>query len=267
MKNLLLSVAIGDIGGSTYEFDPQTDYDLIDLEADGSDYTDDSVCTFACAESLLTGRDMGESLWSHCRQDPNRGYGGRFRAWLYTTDYRPYNSFGNGSTMRCAAAAFLAGSEDDCLAKAELTALPTHNHPEGIKGAQATALAIYKLLHGATIEDIRRDVLLKYYPAQNFSYDQIKPGFRFDETCQHTVPAALITFIDSTSFTDCLKKAVALGGDADTLAAIAAPMAYAYFREMPDSLVRQAKRLLPEWMLKINDEVDSQFAKIGSATT
>ena len=230
-NNLLLSVAIGDISGMPYEFEGRTkNYHAIDLLNPINTYTDDTVCTFACAEALLHQLPVGDCLRKRGREDFNRGFGGRYAHWLCTTPMQPsYHSFGNGSAMRCAAAGFLAHTEEECKMLATLTAMPTHDHPEGIKGAVATALAIYYAIHGKNKTFIRQHVLSFYYPTWEYkAYTDIKPTYCFDDTCQQTVPAALICFLESHNFVDCLKLAISLGGDADTLAAIAAPMAYAH---------------------------------------
>lgn len=263
LKNLLLSVVIGDISGMPYEFGDRTkDYHAINLLHPYNTYTDGTVCTFACAEALLHNKSMAMCLWMRGREDPNRGYGGRYAYWLHTAPIPPsYHSFGNGSAMRCAAAGFMAQTKEQCIELATLTALPTHDHPEGIKGAVATALAIYYAMHDKDKAFIRRNVLGYYYSEWMYkAYTDIQPTYQFDETCQQTVPAALICFLESRNFADCLKLAIALGGDADTLAAIAAPMAYAHFRQMPKELINNAKRKLPQWMLALNDEFDNSVA-------
>jgi len=259
MNNLLLSVAIGDIAGVPYEFDhPTKNYNKVNLLHPEGDYSDDSVCTFAIAEAFLHNLDVSENIWKRCRQDPRRGYGGRFRKWLMTEDRIPYNSLGNGSAMRCASAAFIAKTADECEELAIRSAMPTHNHHEGIKGAVATALAIFHLLHGKDKDYIRTEILNKYYPEwQDKTYEDFHDDFPFNETCPLTVPPAIICFLESKDYSDCLKLAIALGGDADTLAAIAGPMAYAYYKEMPQALIDNAIRLLPSWMLKLNEEINN----------
>lgn len=267
MKNLLLSAAIGDIGGEPYEFGGRTkNYEDVNLLFPQNTYTDDTVCTFACAEALLKNLDMAKTLWNRCRADFNRGFGGRFAKWLMAKKVMPpYNSYGNGSGMRVSAAGFMAKSVDECIDLATKTALPTHNHPEGIKGAVATALAIYYGMEGMNKDFIRENVLDKYYPDwSNLSYAEIKPGYGFDETCQQTIPAAIICFLESKDYVDCLKLAISLGGDADTLAAIAGPMAYAFYREIPEELIENAKAKLPKWMLDLNDEFDNFVTDINN---
>lgn len=260
MNNLLLSAAIGDIGGEPYEFGGRTkDYNSVSLLLPQNTYTDDTVCTFACADALLHNLDMAMSLRIRCRADMGRGFGGMFARWLIAKEIQPpYNSFGNGSGMRVSAAGFMAKSKEECIEMATRTALPTHNHPEGIKGAVATALAIFYGMQGHDKDFIRSNVLDEYYPEWGSrTYDEIKPAYDFDETCQKTIPAALICFLESNDYEDCLKLAIALGGDADTLAAIAGPMAYAFYREIPEELIKNAKAKLPEWMLEINEELDN----------
>lgn len=266
MKNYLLSVAIGDIAGSAYEFSNRTkQVDAVNLLHPLRDYTDDTVCTFAVAEALLNRADIGENLARRCLADPDRGYGCRFGQWLQSSQRKPYNSFGNGSAMRCAAAGFMVRTQGECIRMAELTALPTHNHSEGIKGAKATAEAIYHLMNGGKKDEIRTYIMEKYYPEYaDKTYADIQPAYYFDETCQLTVPAALICFLASESYEHCLRLAIALGGDADTLAAIAGPVAYAFYRTMPEELVQAAKALLPEWMLEVSRRFDEHMATINT---
>lgn len=263
MKNRLLSVAIGDIGGMPYEFEDRIegrtkDYNAVNLMHPLSTYTDDTVMAFAVAEALLYDMDVVERMRKRGNEDPFRGYGANFANWLFDSRVQPaYNSFGNGSAMRVAAAGFLPNGPEVVIKLATSTALPTHNHPEGIKGAVATALAIHYAMEGKDKDYIRQHVLDVYYPAWGkLTYDVIKPSYFPNESCQHTVPAAIISFLDSKDYVDCLKLAISLGGDADTLAAIAGPIAYAYYRKMPEELVTHAKRKLPQWMLDLNDVFD-----------
>lgn len=264
LKNYLLSEAIGDIAGSVYEFHPQKDITKVDLFNKDATYTDDTVCTFAVAEALIHYEDVASVLVKRCLNDVNRGYGGGFLKWLSMPDRHPYNSFGNGAAMRCSAAGFMARDEDECIRLARMSAECTHNHPEGIKGAVATALTIFYLMQGKDKAYIRKYVLDKYYPDfTDLSIDDIYPHYSFNMTCQGTVPVSLIAFLSSGNYADCIKQNIAMGGDSDTMAAIAGPMAYAYYREMPQNLVDVAKEKLPEWMLEINDEMDELVTARG----
>lgn len=268
MKNLLLSEAIGDIAGSVYEFNPEKNRLRIRLMQEEATYTDDTVCTFAVAEALMKGEDVSQLLVEHCSKDLQRGYGSGFMKWLLNPCRRPYSSFGNGAAMRCSAAGFMARNEEECIRLATLSAECTHNHPEGIKGAVATALSIHYLMQGKGKAFVREHVLNAYYPRfKNLSYTDIYPSYGWDDSCQGTVPVALVAFLDSESYPDCLYAAIALGGDADTIAAIAGPMAYACYRTMPQALVDFAKAELPEWMLRLNDAFDAFIEDRGCLKT
>lgn len=261
MQHLLLSAAIGDIAGSVYEFDPCRDYESINLLDAHNDYTDDSVCTFAVAEAMLEGWDIGNNLARRCAKDPHRGYGGRFGQWIYQSERMPYYSFGNGSAMRVSPAAFLASSAEEATYLAALTALPTHNHPEGVKGAVAVALATYYLLRGEDKAYVREHVLRKFYPSWDKSYAEVKDEAHFNEICQETVPQALVSFLTSHDYADALRLAIALGADADTLGAIVGPMAYACYGEMPAELIARAEARLPQWMLNVSRRIDERAAE------
>lgn len=265
MRNLLLSTAIGDISGKPYESrrTRTKDYDSVDLLLPENTYSDDTVCTFACADALLNHKDMAQTLKERCMADRHRGYGGRFRQWLDAEGIPPsYRSYGNGSAMRVSAAGFLAKSKDECIRLATETAMPTHDHPEGIKGAVATALAIHYCMNGHDKSYIKEKVLDEYYPDwSGKSYSEIKPGYHFDSSCQGSVPAALLSFLESKDFVDCLKLAISLGGDSDTLAAISAPIAYAHYRVIPEALLDNARKKLPQWMLELSESFDDYIIR------
>lgn len=259
MKNLLLSAAIGDIAGSVYESRQRAtkDYRAVKVFAPYAHITDDTICTYACAEAFVERLDMSQNLHSRGRLHLGSGYGSRFRGWLLSQDPKPYYSYANGSAMRASSAGWLATSEGECVELATQIALPTHDHPDGIKGAVATALAIYYLKVGKSKEDVRTLVLGKYYPEWlDRHYSDIHATYQFDVSCEGTVPAAVLCFLASEDYLDCIKLAIALAGDADTLAATAGPMAYAYFRELPEDLVQIARDILPSWMLRVNDAFD-----------
>lgn len=258
LQNLLLSEAIGDIAGSAYEFHPVKDYDLLTVFHPRAKFTDDTVLTFACAQALTDHKDMTACIRQVALQYPRAGYGGIFRWWINQPDTKPYNSFGNGSAMRCSAAGWLATTEEQCINLAMETAAPTHNHPEGIKGAVVTALCIFWLKQGKGKDFVRHEILEKYYPDwADSSYAYIHDAYGFNSSCQGTVGPAIISFLESKDYLDCIKLAIALGGDADTLAAICGPMAYAHYRDMPPELVQQARVLLPDWMVKLSDRFDA----------
>lgn len=244
----------GDIIGSVYEFDniKTTDFPLFTNE---SDYTDDTIMTVAVADWLLNGGDLAKVMQRYGREYPypTGGYGGRFSGWLREKDPLPYNSWGNGSAMRVSAVGWMFDSLEKTLEVAKETAVVTHNHPEGIKGAQATAAAIYLARTGKSKQDI------KQYIETTFSYDlgrtcdEIRPFYRFNESCQGTVPEAIIAFLDSSDFEDAIRLAVSLGGDSDTLACITGGIAEAFYG-IPEDIERQVYDKLPGTFQKVIKE-------------
>lgn len=244
----MIGAIAGDIIGSVYEnfHTKRKDFALFTRI---STFTDDSVLTIAVADAILTERDYGRAIKSYARRHPLRGYGPRFLRWMVTPGNKPYNSFGNGSAMRVSPVAHAFDSEDQVLEEARRTAECTHNHPEGIKGAQATALAIFRARIGQDKETIRKAVQDCYGYDLSRTIDAIRPGYHTDITCQGSVPEAIIAFLDSTSFEDAVRNAVSLGGDADTQACIAGSIAEAYYKTIPDAILEQIHRRLsrPLW--------------------
>lgn len=254
-----MSAVIGDIAGSAYEGRSHRtkEYDAVKMFSSRARFTDDTVLTFACAEAFLKSIDMTHNIWMCANQHPTAGYGHRFKEWMQDHDHLPYNSFGNGSAMRCSSAGWLAKTQEECIDLATQTALPTHNHKEGIKGAVVTALTISHLKDGKDKDFIQKEIINKYYPHwADKSYDDIHDDFTFDSTAPGTVGPAIICFLASKDYVDCIKLAISLGGDADTLAAIADPMAYAFYKDMPEPLVYRALKTLPDWMQRVNMEFD-----------
>ena len=259
MKNYLISEAIGDIAGSAYEGKSRRikDYDKVKMFSSRAHFTDDTVLTFACAEALIDKLDMTMNLWKCANEHRHAGFGSKFKLWMTSHNPKPYRSLGNGSAMRCSSAGWLAQTEEECIRMAHETAAPTHNHPEGFKGAEATALAIFHLKNGKDKEFVREQILDRYYPDwSNKKYADFHDSYAFNSTCAGTVGPAIICFIESKDYVDCIKLAISLGGDADTLAAIAGPMAYAFYKKMPDALVYQALKKLPDWMVEVSERFD-----------
>ncbi|MBQ9493995.1 MAG: ADP-ribosylglycohydrolase family protein [Oscillibacter sp.] len=258
---------IGDIIGSVYEWDriKTKDFPLFSPE---SAFTDDSVMTVAIAKALLRARREGVSfraaavqeMRSFGRRYPDRGYGGRFHAWLSAETPRPYKSYGNGSAMRVSPCGLIASTLEGAVALGAASAEVTHNHPEGIKGAEAVAAAIWLAKSGADKTEIRAYLQRNDYPLDQ-TLDQIRPHYRFDETCQGSVPEALTAFLESESYEDAVRNAVSLGGDSDTQAAIAGSVAWAFYGRgglTPDmdALRRKAESLLPDDMLTVIHEFE-----------
>lgn len=259
MKNLLMSAAVGDIAGSAYEGRSHRtkDYNAVKMFSSRAHFTDDTVLTFACAEAFLKGIDMRHNLWMCANQHPHAGYGHRFKEWMKDHDHFPYLSFGNGSAMRASSAGWLAKDKGECERLAWETAAPTHNHKEGIKGAVATALSIFYLKTGRGKDFIEKMILDVYYPYwSGKKYEDIHDDFTFNSTSPGTVGPAIICFLASKDYVDCIKLAISLGGDADTLAAIAGPMAYAHYKYMPEPLVYKALKMLPDWMQEVSGSFD-----------
>ena len=205
------------------------------------EYTDDSVCTAAVAEILLDNLPAAPTLQRWCRRHPGRGYGGMFAGWIEHTELAPYGSFGNGAAMRVSSAAFLNRDRpvEVALRAADRVTGVTHDHPEGMKGARATTHAIWLGFQGAGAAHIRRTIEHAYGYDLSRTVDEIRPGYSFDETCQRTVPEAITCALESESYEDAIRNAISLGGDADTLAAIAGPSAEA-LHGLPQNLIATA---------------------------
>jgi ADP-ribosylglycohydrolase len=255
----MFGALIGDLVGSVYEFDPIDRKDFQPFIHPRAFFTDDSVLTVAVADALLNGRSLVESFkdWGH--RYPDSGWGGRFARWLFSDETAPYGSFGNGAAMRVSPAALVARSLDEALALARRTAVVTHDHPEGIKGAQTAVLAIWLARQGKEAASIRAAVADFSGYDMNRSVADIRPGYRFDETCQGSVPEALICALEATDFEDALRNAVSLGGDADTLAAIAGPVAEARFG-IPQDIAAHAWERLPADMRAVMEKLYSRGA-------
>ena len=233
----MLGAIAGDLVGSRFEARPvkNKDFDLISPQCR---ITDDSVLSLAVAQSLMEGIPYADNLKAFYRRYPEAGYGGNFMLWAASGDSDPYYSFGNGSAMRVSPVGWSLETEEEVLREAEKSAAVTHNHPEGIKGAQAVALAVLRARHA------RDKGAIKDETEERFAYDlsrslaDIRPGYRFDVTCQGSVPQALIAFLEADDFEDAVRNAVSLGGDSDTQACIAGAVAEAFFGGIPESLCK-----------------------------
>jgi len=237
----MLGAFCGDIVGSIYEWDNiyTKDFQFFgeDRHGRGCYFTDDSIMTAACGSALVNGMGGGYDFAHHYRelgqQYTNAGWGSMFRKWLFSENMGAYNSFGNGSAMRVSPCAWFGNSLQEVLDLAKMSAEVSHNHHEGIKGAMAVAECIYlaRMAIGDPKIKIRNDMRSRYYPQFNWdtNCNKIRPHYRFDETCQGTVPQAIIAYLDSTSFEDAVRNAISLGGDSDTLACITASIAEAEY--------------------------------------
>ncbi len=229
----MLGAIAGDIIGSRFEQNPikTTDFELFHPECR---FTDDSVLTLAVADHIFLGRDLVDTLKEYFNQYPDAGYGERFMQWASSPSREPYNSFGNGSAMRVSPVGFAFDSLEAVLEKARATAEVTHNHPEGIKGAQATAAAVFLARTGNSKKEIKSFIETQFQYNLSDRLDTICPQYTFDATCQGSVPQAITAFLESESFEDAVRKAVSLGGDSDTQACIAGGIAHAFYGKLPD---------------------------------
>ena len=254
----MIGAIAGDIIGSVYEADPikTTDFPLF---SDHSRFTDDTVLTVAVAKAILDNVDYASSLRNVGGRYPYAGYGMSFYRWLNDNMAGPYNSWGNGSAMRVSPIGFAYNDPAMVLAEAERSAAVTHNHPEGIRGARATALAVYLARTGSSKEDIRQSITDRFGYDLDRRLDDIRPGYRFDISCQGTVPEAITAFLESDGFEDAVRKAVSLGGDSDTLACITGGIAQAYYRHIPDTILDPVFNRLPEEFLNTLGRFNRRF--------
>jgi ADP-ribosylglycohydrolase len=256
----MLGAIVGDIIGSVRENlrIKRKDFDLF---IPISTYTDDTVLTVAVADALLKGKGYGETIKSYARRHPFRGYGPKFMMWMLSPGSKPYNSLGNGSAMRVSPVAHAFDKEADVLKHAQKSAECTHNHPEGIKGAQATALAVFMARKGAGKNEIRKEISTRFDYNLSRSVEEIRPNYKIDLTCPGSVPEAIIAFLDSTDFEDVLRNAVSLGGDADTQAAIAGSIAETFYSGIPSEILDKAWKKIP---LSFQDVIVAFSKKYGT---
>ena len=240
----MLGAIVGDIVGSVRE-NLRIKHKDFELFPRLSIYTDDTVLTVAVADAILNEKGYGETIKSYARSHPLRGYGPKFMLWLLTPGIKPYNSLGNGSAMRVSPVAHAYNSEESVLLHAKKSAECTHNHPEGIKGAQATALATHLARSGADKEDLRGQISDRFDYDLERTVESIRPNYKINLTCPGSVPEAIIAFLDSTDFEDAIRNAVSLGGDADTQAAIAGAIAEAYYKGIPPQMLEKAWSKIP----------------------
>ena len=234
----MLGAIIGDIVGSIYEFDNlrSKDFPFFGTDRKKPYFTDDSVMSIAIAAAILACKDDYTDLSHQAikfmqgigRNYPNCGYGGSFYYWIFGNNPRPYLSFGNGSAMRVSACGFAGRTLGEVKDLSEKVTIISHNHPEGVKGAEATAVAIFLAREGKNKEEIREYITKNYYKI-DFTLDEIRPTYKFNETCQDTVPQALEAFFESTSFEDAIRNGISIGGDSDTIGAIVGGIAEAYY--------------------------------------
>jgi ADP-ribosylglycohydrolase len=239
----------GDIIGSAYEFNNIKSPDF-ELFTNDTFFTDDSVLTIGTMYVLLNSADYAKTYHSIGRRFPHRGYGGNFKKWLISDNPKPYNSYGNGAAMRVSPIGWYCNSIDDVLAEAKKSAEVTHNHPEGIKGAQAAALAVFLARTGKSKKVIKEIIEDRFEYNLSRTIDNIRPVYQFEESCQGTVPEAIIAFLESTDYENAIRLAISLGGDSDTLAAITGGIAEAFYKEIPEDIADFVQVLLGPDLMK-----------------
>lgn len=249
----------GDIAGSPYEGSPIKTRDF-PLFGRRSRATDDSVLTVATMEALLRHREYGAVYKEFGRAYPHAGYGGSFRRWLASDSTEPYGSFGNGAAMRVSPVGRAFDTEREVLEQAAASAACTHDHPEGIKGAQATALAVFMARRGESKGRIRSEIEARFGYDLSRRIAEIRPGYSFDPTCQGSVPEALTAFLEGESWEDAVRNAVSLGGDSDTLACIAGGPAEAYYGPLPREVIEAVRERLPGRLQSIVDEFSGRYS-------
>jgi ADP-ribosylglycohydrolase len=258
----MIGALVGDIIGSVYEFNAMKEYNF-PLFTNRSNYTDDSVLSIAVADCILTSSSYVDKLHEYTLAYPNRGYGAGFLRWVESGSRDPYNSWGNGSAMRVSPVGFAFNTVDLILKEAKRSAEVTHNHPEGIKGAQATALSIFMARTGSSKDDIREKITAQFGYDLNRTVEDIRPDYEFNESCQGTVPEAIIAFLDSNDFESAIRLAISLGGDADTLGCITGGIADAFYGGVPSYIAEPAISMFDN---KLRGVID-QFCMRYKATT
>lgn len=249
----MIGAIIGDVIGSVHEH-AATRTTEFPLFTPDSRFTDDTVLTIATADALMSDGDYQRAYRMWGARYPYAGFGKAFRGWLRSAHPRPYQSWGNGSAMRVSPVAFAFDSTADVLAEAERSAVVTHDHPEGIKGAQATALVVYLARQKVSKPQIRAEIAERFGYDLSRSIEEIRPGYAFDVSCQGSVPQAITAFLETENLEAAIRAAISLGGDSDTQAAIAGAAAAAYDQDVPHELVQKARQGLPAEMIEVLDK-------------
>ena len=241
----------GDIIGSRYEHHNIKDKSF-DLFSERSHLTDDSIMTIATADAIIHAYSFEDAYQTWGNRYPKAGYGFSFRKWLKSTTPLPYNSWGNGAAMRVSPVGYAALDIQEALNKAKATAEVTHNHPEGIKGAQAAALAVFMAKMNFSKESIKMEIEHRFgYDLSSRTLNDIRPNYSFDVSCQGTLPVALLAFLESSSYEDAIRNAISVGGDSDTIAAIAGGIALAFYKKMPELIIQEIEKRLPVDIKKV----------------
>ena len=261
----MIGAIAGDIIGSVYEAHPIKTIDF-PLFSEHCTFTDDTVLTVALADSILNGKDYANTFKKYFSLYPQAGYGKNFILWASSTDSEPYNSWGNGSAMRVSPVGFAFDSLEDVLAEAKKSAEITHNHPEGIKGAQATASAVYLARTGKSKKEIKTYIENIFEYKLNKTVSSIRKSYNFDVSCQGSVPQSITAFLESNNYENAIRKAISLGGDSDTMACITGGIAQAFYKEIPDTIFVKIFSTLDARLKKIVLEFTAKYDNRGLKT-
>jgi ADP-ribosylglycohydrolase len=260
LSHSIIGAIVGDVIGSVYEFHnvKKTDFTLFGV---GSNFTDDTVMTVAVADWLVTEGDLQDIMRTYGRKYPRAGYGASFFQWLTTRYPQPYNSWGNGAAMRVSPVGWAFDTLQETLAVARKSAEVTHNHPEGVKGAQATATAIFLSRTGKSKQEIKAYIKHEFGYHLDRTCDEIRPTYHFDISCQGSVPEAIIAFLESEDYEQAIRLAVSLGGDSDTIACIAGGIAAAFYKEIPSYILTETCNRLPGEFVEVLRLFDEKIIK------
>ena len=254
----MIAAIAGDIIGSIYERHniKTTDFTLFSPK---SRFTDDTVLTIAVADCILNGKDYATTIKAYGNRYPHAGYGGTFKKWLSGEIEGPYNSWGNGSAMRVSPVGFAFNTMNEVLSEAKKTADVSHNHPEGVKGAQAIASAVFLARTGSSKTEIKDFIEAQFEYNLSKTLAQIRPDYSFDVSCKGSVPEAIIAFLESNDVEDAIRKAISIGGDSDTIACMTGGIAQAFFKEVPEHILEAAWSVLPDDFLEVLDAFEEKF--------
>ena len=257
---LIIGAIAGDIIGSVFEWNNIKTIDF-ELFCNESTFTDDSILTLATMDALLNQKNYTQAYQSVGRNYPGRGYGGNFSSWIFSENPQPYNSWGNGSAMRVSPIGWYGETLNDVMNEAQRSAEVTHNHPEGIKGAQATAASIFMARNGKKKAEIKEFIMSEFDYDLERKIDDIRPDYVFDVSCQGSVPEAIIAFLESTDFENAIRLAISLGGDSDTIACITGGIAEAYYQTVPINIIENVYKILPNELMEIVEKFSKMFRK------
>ncbi|MDR1911860.1 MAG: ADP-ribosylglycohydrolase family protein [Helicobacteraceae bacterium] len=256
--NYIIGAIAGDIIGSVYEWNNVKTVDF-DLFTEKSTFTDDSVLTLATMDCILSDDNYKTLYQKYARDYPLRGFGGSFCRWIYSDNPKPYNSWGNGSAMRVSPVGWAFNTIEEVVIRAKASAEVTHNHPEGIKGAQAVASAIFMARNNKTKDEIKEYVEKTFGYDLDRTIDEIRPKYKFDVSCQGSVPESVIAFLESDDYESAIRLAISLGGDSDTIACITGAIAEAFYKTIPENIVQNVLERLPNKLINLLERFSLKY--------